>query len=202
MNKLLAMLVGGVVVVGAGTAIIISRGSDDSSVKITSQKTGQSQEVKTGEDALIAVDACDVLTEAAAKQVIGDGAKKGDTAAGNVSSDDVSVSNCVYNYKSVTTGPALQQLQSTESVGILARAARTKLGAESNKAVFASQKPAGVQDVSGYGNKAFFNPSTGQLNILKGNNWYILSHYTGVSSNKSTLAEATELADAVKDNLK
>lgn len=202
MNKLVAILVGGVVVVGAGTAIIISRGSDDDSVKVTNSATRKSQEVKTGNAALVDVDACDVLTDAAAKAVIGDGATKGDTSAGNASSDDVSVSNCAYNYKSVTTGPALDQLKSNDSVGLLVRAAKTKTGADSNKAVFGSQKPANVQDVSGYGDKAFFNPAYGQLNILKGGNWYILSHYKGVSGTSGTLEQAKQLADAIKSNLK
>lgn len=200
MNKLIPLVVAGAVVVGGGIFLITK--NDDDSVSVTNRATGQSQTVKTGEAAIINVDACDVLTEAAAKQVLGAGAEKGNTAAGNASSDDISVTNCNYNYKPVTTGPALQQLQSAVAAGILARSAKTKTGAESNKAVFGPQKPAGVQDVSGYGDKAYFNPKFGQLNILKGGNWYILSHYTGVSPSKGTLEDAKKLADAVKNNLK
>lgn len=201
MNKTLIAIIGAVIIVGGGAAFLITRNNNNSAT-VTNTSTGQSQEVKTGDAAIVVVDACDVLTEQAAKQVLGDGAKKGDTQAGNASSDDVSVSNCVYTYKPVTTGSALQQVQSTQAAGVLVRSAKTSAGTESNKAVFTTQKPAGVEDVSGYGDMAFWNPKYGQLNILKGGNWYIVSHYTGVSATKGTLEQAKQLADAIKDNLK
>ncbi len=202
MNKLVAAIVGGVIVVGAGVAIIVTRGSDENSVRITNDSTGQSKEVKTGEAAIINVDACDVLTEAAAKQVIGAGAEKGDTSAGNVSTDDVSVTNCVYTYKAVTTGPILDQLASVDHAGLLVRSAKTKTGAESNKTPFTTAKPAAAQDVSGYGEAAYYNPAMGQLNILKGGNWYILSKYKGTSGTSTSLTELKTLADALKSNLR
>ena len=40
----------------------------------------------------------------------------------------------------------------------------------------------------------------GQLHILKGNNWYIVS-YASVSGDK-TLDDAKKLADLIKDSLK
>lgn len=202
MNKLVLAIVGGVIVVGAGVAVAVSRGDDDNSVRITNTASGDTKEVKTGEAAIINVDACDVLTEAAAKQVIGAGAEKGDTSAGNVSTDDVSVTNCVYTYKTVTTGPILDQLASVDHAGLLVRSAKTKTGAESNKTPFTTAKPAGAQDVSGYGEAAYYNPAMGQLNILKGGNWYILSKYKGTSTTTSTLADVKVLADALKPNLR
>ena len=203
MNKLVALIVGGVVVVGGGVAFVVVRGHDKKAVTVTSSATGKSVEVKTGNDALIAVDACDVLTDAVAKQVLGDTATKGETAAGNASSDDVSVSNCTYFKKTVTAGSALAQAQATETAGLLVRAAKTKTGADSNKAIFATDKlPSGAQAVSGYGDKAFFNPQFGQLNVLVGGNYYIISHHVGVNATKGTLDQAKQLADAVKNNLK
>lgn len=98
MNKLVLLIIGGIVVVG-GAALLITRGNDDSSVKVTNTVTGQSQEVKTGSDTLVAVDACDVLTENVAKQILGDGATKEDTSARSVSTAAVSVSSCVYTAK-------------------------------------------------------------------------------------------------------
>ncbi len=202
MSKLLIAVIGAVIVVGGGAALVVSKGSDNNSVKVTNTATGKSQEVKTGSSAYVAVDACDVLTEAAAKQVIGDGAVKGDTSAGNISSDAVSVSNCVYTYKSVTTGPALDQARSTDAIGVLVRAAKSKVGADSNVAQFGSAKPATDEDVSGYGDAAFWNPALGQLSILKGNNWYIINHYTGLNATKGTLDQAKQLAEAIKSNLR
>lgn len=193
MNKLVLLIIGGVIVVGGGAAILVTRGNDSNSAKVTNTNTGQSQDIKTGTSALIAVDACDVLTESAAKQILGDGATKGDTSAGNASSDAVSVSSCVYTAK-IDPNVKVVKANNTKGVGILARAAKTKTGADTNKAQFGSAKPAGVQDVSGIGDDAFFNPKFGQLNVLKGNNWYIVSNYSG-SATGGTVESDTQLAN-------
>lgn len=201
MNKTIAILIGAVIVIG-GAAFVITRGSDNNSVKVINSSTGKSQEIKTDSSALVSVDACEVLTDSVAKQILGENAQKGDTQSGNASSSDVSVSNCVYTVKTVTTGSVLEQARSTEAVGVLARAAKSQTGADSNKSQFASAKPSGVQDVSGYGDKAFWNPKFGQLNILKANNWYIVSHYKGLNATEGTLDQAKQLADAINGNLR
>ena len=201
MNKLVAALIGGVIVIGAGITVLITRG-DDSSVKITNSSTGQSEKISVGDQAIVAVDACDVLTDSAARSVLGDGAEKGDTTAGAASSDDVSVTNCVYSTKAVTTGSIKEQLASIKNAAVLARSGKTTLGAQSNKTPFTTAKPAGVETVSGYGDQAYFNPETGQLNILKGGNWYIVSYRAGTSATKATWAETKPLSDAIKSNLK
>ena len=196
MNKLVIGVIAGVVVVGGiGTALVLGN-KDDGSGKVDVSN------IKTGSDAIVNVDACDVLNDAVAKKVLGDGAEKGDTSAGTASSDDVSVTNCVYTYKAVTTGSVKDQLASTDHAGLLVRSAKTKAGADSNKTPFTSAKPGAAQDVSGYGEKAYFNPTMGQLNVLKGGNWYIISRYKGTSSTKATLDDVKQLADALKDNLK
>lgn len=202
MNKLLIGIVGSVIIVGGGVAIAVTHGNHKNSAKVTNKTTGQSQQVKTGSDAYVAVDACDVLTEAAAKQVIGEGAVKGSTHATSASSADVSVSDCVYLFKSDTTGSALAQAESTNAVGVLVRAALSKAGADSNKAQFGSSKPATDQNISGYGDAAFWNPTLGQLSILKGNNWYIVNHYIGINATKGTLDQAKQLANVINGNLK
>lgn len=202
MNKLIAAIIGVIIVIGAGTAIVITRGSDDNTARTTNTATGQSQEVSTGEAAIVAVDACDVLTLAAAQAVLGNDLEKGDTSAGNVSTDDVSVTNCVYSTKAASTGTIQERLASNKNVGVLARSGKTKAGADSNKAPFTSAKPAGVEDISGYGDQAYFNPKTGQVNILKGGNWYILTYKAGTGATQSTLAELKPLADAIKANIK
>jgi len=190
MNKLVLLIIGGIVVVG-GAALLITRGNDDSSVKVTNTVTGQSQEVKTGSDTLVAVDACDVLTENVAKQILGDGATKEDTSASSVSSAAVSVSSCVYTAK---IDPNAKKPNNIKGVSILVRAAKSKSGADSNKTQFGSAKPTGVQDVSDIGDKAFFNPQFRQLNILKGGNWYIASSYSGRPTS-GTVESDTQLAE-------
>lgn len=194
-KKLIPAVIVGLLVVGGAFLIIGSGSGDDTKTSTVSTKSSSSS------NSFIAVDACDVLTESAAKKVLGDAASKGDTAAGDVASDDVSVSNCVYTVKS-TGGTIKEQLSNSTSASVLARAAKTSKGAESNKYVFGEGKPKGVQDVSGYGDKAYFNPDYGQLNILEGNNWYIISNHKGSKATEGTLAEAKVLADAIKTTLK
>lgn len=178
-NKIIALIIGAVIIFSGGI-YMISRGKDDGSIKITNQTTGQTVNVKEGEFAEVKVNACDVLTESAAKQVLGADAKKGDVSNYDTSSSDVSVSQCIY------TAPS-------KGASILARAAKTKTGADSNKAMFGDQKPAGATDVSGIGDKAYFTSDLHQLNVLKGNNWYIVSNYTGLPRN-ATVETDSQLA--------
>lgn len=195
MNKLIPIIVGAVIVVGGG-AFIITRDSDDGNkVTVTNSATGKSTKVATGESAIINVDACEVLTDGIAQQILGAAAKKGDTSAGNASSESVSVSNCVYTLRP-ETGTIVEKSANTRGVAILARSAKDKTGGESNKAQFGPAKPAGVEDVSGIGDAAFWNPKFGQLNVLKGNNYYIVSSYKGRAT-QGTLEMAKELARLV-----
>lgn len=191
MNKLVALVIGGVIVVGGAAAIIITRGNDDSSVKVTNSANGQSTNVRVGEAAVVNVDACDVLTAGVATQILGAGATKGDTKTGAASSDDVSVSNCVYYVRPANATPA-QIINDTKGNGLLVRSAKTQTGVTGNKAVFANL-PAGDQWVDGIGDKAYFNPNLGQLSVLKGGNYYIVSNYHGKATS-GTLESDTALA--------
>ena len=183
------------IVIGGGAAILVGRGRDNNSFKLINTATGASQEVKSGTDAYIAVDSCNVLTESIAVQVVGAGAVKGNTSAGNVSNSDLSVSNCVYTL-SPASGAVLEKANNTKVASVLVRAPKTKAGADSNKAIFSSSKPAGVQDVSGVGDKAFFNPKFGQLNVLKGSNDYIVTSHTG-GALSGTLETDKKLSDVL-----
>lgn len=81
------------------------------------------------------------------------------------------------------------------------RSAKDSAGAASNKSVFTSAgMPSGAQVVQGYGDNAYWDPSLYQLNILKGNNWYILTNYTGTApaNGTATLAMAEQLTQALK----
>lgn len=145
----------------------------------SSKKSASSatKDVKTGKAAIVNVDACDVLTSDIAKQILGDTAVKGETSAGNVSNENISVTNCVYTAE---IDPNALKFNNTNGVSVLARSAKSDTGATENKANFDSDKlPAGTQNVSGVGDKAFFNPKFGQLNVLKGGNYYIVTNYKG-----------------------
>jgi hypothetical protein len=135
--------------------------------------------------------ACDVLTEAVAKRLLGSVAPATSPPPGN-SSNSISVSTCVRT-NTVTS------VARSASATLLMRVAKDSTGAQGNKNVFATP-PTGSQEVSGYGDRAFWNPAFGQLNILNNGNWYILS-VGPIDPKRHTLAETTKLADAIKDQL-
>jgi hypothetical protein len=148
--------------------------------------------VKTGNDATIAIDACDVLTAGVARSILGEGAIKGDTSAGRASNDAVSVSMCTY-YRKID--PLAGDVNNTNGVSILVRAARNETGAKSNKAQFTTGKPKNVTDVSGLGDKAYYNRELKQLNVLKGSNLYIVSSYEGDVTTGASLSLDKQLAE-------
>lgn len=189
MKKFIPYIIAAVIIVG-GAIFILTSGSDNAQKDGAKPESTDQTGIQEGESAIVAVDACDVLTESAAKQILGDTAEKGDTSAGSVATDDISVSNCVYSTK---IDPSTIGINNSKGVSVLARAAKTQTGVTSNKAVFGELKPMDVQDVPGIGDTAFYNPEYGQLNVLKGGNYYIVSNYTGTSTN-STIEQATELA--------
>ncbi len=189
MNKSIALIIGVVIVVGGVGAFVFAR-KKDSGTKVTNTQTIKTSNVKTGEDAVIAVDACDVLTKDVAIKILGDSPTKGDLSAGNASTNDISVTNCIY---SVQIQPGALKANNTKGVSVLARSAKTSAGVKSNKYIFGDAKPQGVQDVSGIGDQAFFNPKFGQLNVRKGGNYYIVSNYSGAATS-GTLESSTDLA--------
>lgn len=131
--------------------------------------------------------ACDVLTLDTAKKVV-PGVVASDAQSSDVSSDSIVVSNCNY-----------YDAANKISLGLLVRGARDELGAKTNIGQF-DPIPAGAQSVSGYGDKAYWDPTFGQLNILKNRNWYILNNGPVMPASR-TLGAAKKLADAVISKL-
>lgn len=142
--------------------------------------------------------ACDELfTLEDAKEILGDKAEKADDAtAASASSDDIAVSQCGYQQPLEPSDPKLQKQAS-----LLVRSARSDKGKQANEDVFKGQnKPAGVENVTEYGESAFWNPEFGQLNILKNKNWYVLQYGTSVPSERN-LGETMKFADILVDKL-
>lgn len=191
MNKLIIWIIGVVVIVVGvvGTIIYIN------SAKVVDVQSGKTINIKTGSDAIVSVDACDILTSTIAKQILGDAAVKSIAPASQISTKDVSISDCVYTARIDPSGAV--STSNTKGVNVLVRAAKTSAGVESNKSQFGSNKPAGVQDVDVIGDAAFFNPQYGQLNILKGGNWYIVTNYSGTAG-VGTMESDKQLADLIE----
>jgi hypothetical protein len=144
------------------------------------------------------VAACRVLTLDDAKQVLGNAAKASNSnGIGDTENADVKVTNCSYT-SGVGTGSDFT------TIGLLVRAAKTKAGGESNKAVFVSNKPAGINDVQhvqGFGDAAFWDQSKGQLNILKHNNWYIVSKLVGAHPDQAKQSDVEQVAKRIMERM-
>lgn len=137
--------------------------------------------------------ACDVVTEKVTKDLLGSVGPES-PATPDVDSPDIRVSTCI-------RVNAASGVSTTRSVSLVMRVAESETGASSNEAVFASgARPAGAQEVSGYGEEAFWAPTMGQLNILNKGNWYILTSGP-LDTTKSKLADTQKLADALADKL-
>lgn len=174
MNKFYIAIALVVVVAGGAAAYILLTKPNDTS----SDKSTDSVSVAP----LSTVTACDILTEDVAKSLLGDDIDKPDSSIGDVSSSDVSVTNCSYNTK--VTASSSTTMPKISAVSVLARVAKNQTGADSNKQQFSS-RPAGVEDVPGIGDASFYSPDFRQLNVLKGNNWYIVTYYVDALTNAS-----------------
>lgn len=156
-------------------------------------KPGQNVETKTATNtqAYTAKDACNFLTQPVANDVLGAGAQKG-TVSGNASSEDVSVSTCIYTSAHDNT---LEGVKGMRTASLLVRAPLSEAGQSSNRQPFEPMKP-GAQNVPGYGEMAFWDPSTGQLNVYVKGAWLILSMGKASLADR-TLTEAKTLADKI-----
>lgn len=136
-------------------------------------------------------DACNYLTAAIATKLLGEGVSKGDGGAA-VNAEDLSVSTCIYTSK---TGTTIADVKNMRSLTLLVRSPLTAEGAASNDEPFDSPKTGSIK-VDGYGEKAFWDPELGQLNVLKGGMWLIIS-FGKTSLAESSLDDAKKLADEI-----
>jgi hypothetical protein len=125
--------------------------------------TASSEEKKT---TFTTLEACKLLSKEKAESILGTSATLGQEPSPN-NSADLKVTNCVYN----NTG----NFQDIVSISMLVRSPITQAGADSNTKTFTNTSLVGDMAVEGYGEKATWNSSTGQLNVLKDKNWIIVS---------------------------
>lgn len=130
--------------------------------------------------AFIDVDTCEVLSQKIADEHLSGTSQKAASSTPTVHSEDLTISNCLYS-------------KERRGVGLLARSAKTTVGAMSNKDQFRDGRPDGVLNVDNLGDAAYFEQTTKQLNILVGNNWYILTTYKE-NLNDTTLDNTVDLA--------
>jgi hypothetical protein len=184
--KKIALVIGGVVVVvGVTVGVVVGM---HSSKKTNGASASTSSTSSSGTFKVVA--ACNAFTLADAEAVLGVGTKAGSgNGVGDASSGDINVSTCSYLGANATTAT------------VLARSAKTDAGASSNMAMFGPSKPVGKQDVSGIGDKAFWDAALSQLDVLKGSNWYIIGNMTGTHADSGTLATSEAIYNQIKNKL-
>lgn len=134
--------------------------------------------------------ACVLFTEDEAKEMLGDQVLH-QRPADPTLQNDVATSKCAYT----DTNPEQSQMK---IAAVAIRSGVNDKGAAKNKAEFAAAKTAhGVEVVNNVGESAFFSPKLGQLNILKGRDWFIVSYGVGSDPQSNTIDDAIELSQKV-----
>lgn len=140
------------------------------------------------------LEACKLFAEADAKAVMGDATQEGGNTPAT-GSEDIHVTNCTYSLASA-------DIRQIKTATVLVRAPLTDTGKQSNRQVFEQANiPSGSELVSGYGDKAYWTQVTGTLNILKNDNWIIITYGTALPADR-TLADNKLIADKVLANIK
>lgn len=134
--------------------------------------------------------ACDLLTASEATELLG--SKTIPSSSSDVIiSDDTGVSKCGYTDGDPDTNNMIV-------AAIIVRSAINDNGIQKNKTEFVAGTPkTGVETVKGIGDRAYFNQMSGQLNVLNGKNWIVISYGVGNSPETNTIEKAVELARKV-----
>lgn len=136
------------------------------------------------------VKACDLFTPSEAQDLLGDKVLSVDTKA-PVISEDTAISKCSYTDSNPDTEKLLV-------AAIAVRSGINDKGVAQNKADFETSKPKDVSSiVTGIGESAYFNAKNGQLNVLEGRKWVILSYGVGNAPEANKVEQTVELAKKV-----
>jgi hypothetical protein len=131
--------------------------------------------------------ACDMFNATKAKELLGNKTITSSVAAPTQSGDTAS-SNCGYTDGNPDTNNMIV-------AAISVRSGINDKGVEQNKTEFASGRPkTDVKIINNLGESAYFNQKLGQLNILNGHQWIIISYGVGSSPQTNTEDDAVKLA--------
>lgn len=138
-----------------------------------------------------AVNACDLFTPAKAEDLLGDHVINHGNAKPYLSGQNIATSKCGYT----DVNPDQNQMR---VAAVAVRSAINSAGIKQNKAEFAAAKAAsGTQAVPNLGDDAYYNPQLGQLDILQGRIWMIVSYGVGATPEANSLDDALILAHKV-----
>ncbi|MDN5819627.1 MAG: hypothetical protein L0H36_00195 [bacterium] len=138
-----------------------------------------------------AVEACNLLTEATAKAMLGDKVNGIASSEKPVTDGDVSTSDCSYT----DLNPVETEMK---IAALLVMSPRNASGETEINAVFKSDKSSSnVQAVRDIGDSAFFNKSLGQLNVLYKNTRFIFSYGLAESAEDTTVEDQLSFAKTI-----
>jgi hypothetical protein len=183
MKRAAIYLLGLILVAAAAAAVLLAiktAKSHDGTISDNITQSNQTSPVKK---------ACAIFTLNDAKILLGDNAKGGQNTTDN-SSGDLIVSTCSYTQDTGNNA----QTASTKSATLLETSPTSDKGKTSNQNQFGPLKPLTAQDVSGYGDSAYWDSQYGQLDVLKNSIWYVLS-YGPTSPGDRTLDQTKQMAD-------
>lgn len=134
--------------------------------------------------------ACDLFTTKEADGLLGDRALQSSSELPVVSSH-TAVSKCGYT----DSNPDTNQMR---VAALIVRSGIDDDGVLENKRDFVQTQPRGATEVvQGVGDAAYFNTRGGQLNILDGRDWIILSYGVGADPASNTREDALKFASVV-----
>jgi hypothetical protein len=181
-RPMIYILGAGLVLAAAGAIVLAVHSSNSQDDKTSNQPTSSATSPSVKK-------ACAIFTLSDAKKLLGDTAKGGENGAPS-SSADLAVSLCTYTQDAGSNAP----VSTSPSATLLVRLPQTPRGINSNHNQFGPLRPESVQPISGYGDGAYWDPQFGQLDILKNNNWYVLS-YGPITPTDRTLAQTEQMAN-------
>ncbi len=136
------------------------------------------------------VAACELFSMNEAKMLLGPNAILGNSTT-PIQSKNTAVSQCGYTDGNPNTASMIV-------AAVTVRSGVNDKGVEQNKAEFTAGRPkSGIEIIKNLGDSAYFNRSVGQLNILSGKRWVIISYGYGNTPEKNTITDAQTLAQLI-----
>lgn len=134
--------------------------------------------------------ACRLFTKEKAEELLGEN-MIASNAKDPVITGDTASSNCGY-----TDGNP--NVDNMVVAAVIVRSGINDDGVEQNKREFIAGMPTdNIETVDDIGDQAYFNESLGQLNVLNGRDWLILSLGIGSAPEVNTVEDATRFANTV-----
>lgn len=136
------------------------------------------------------VEACKLFTSIEASKLLQVTAVES-TNSQPVITKDTAVSKCGY-----TDGNT--EVNAMKVAAVIVRSGINDAGVLQNQSEFASGKTGEfIEAVKGVGDSAYFNKGNGQLNVLDGRNWIIISYGVGSAPQNNSKDDAVKLASIV-----